>query len=223
MHDALAKNVEQARKVLLKLLKADRLSGQSIAQQGLVEIDETNRDLRLAFEALRGAIMPLRRIRDLQDKEERRQERLKASAEAASLRERSERNAAIYEAKASGAPLRDIARQYNISRSRISQIVFREERRRKRRRQPISLEEALRTDGPKPLTLDSPAEDLPLSVRAVNCLRGERWQTPMTIREVQCTPDDRLLKIPNLGSITLAEIRSMIPYVAPTEKSAAKE
>jgi hypothetical protein len=221
MHDGLAKNVEQARKALLKLLKDDKFSGQSIAQQRLAEIDETNRDLRLAFEALRGSIVPFRRMRYLQDMEERRQERLNASSAVKS--EMTERNAAIYNAKMSGTPVKDITRQYGISRARISQILFREERRRKRMPRASSLEEAMRTADAGPLTLNSPAEDLPLSVRARNCLRSGRWRNPMTIREVQHTPNNHLLRIENLGSITLAEIRSMIPYVGSGQETATKE
>jgi hypothetical protein len=62
---------------------------------------------------------------------------------------------------------------------------------------------------------DAPKEvlfDMGISRRLLNCLvRADRWRT---IGDIRYTPDLELRREPQLGRLTIAELRSFIPYVA---------
>jgi len=57
---------------------------------------------------------------------------------------------------------------------------------------------------------DTPLNELELSLRAFNCLTVV--DNYKTVGEVRHTPDHELMRIPNLGKITLADIREHIPF-----------
>jgi DNA-directed RNA polymerase subunit alpha len=59
------------------------------------------------------------------------------------------------------------------------------------------------------LTLDTEVQELWLSVRASNAIMREGFKT---VREIYSKTDEELLRIPNFGRKSLAEIRSLIAH-----------
>ena len=54
-----------------------------------------------------------------------------------------------------------------------------------------------------------PIDEYEFSVRASNCLTGNFISWTWQVRRL---PDRELLRVPNLGKLTLAEVRESIPY-----------
>jgi hypothetical protein len=55
----------------------------------------------------------------------------------------------------------------------------------------------------KAITLDTPIDDLPLSARIHNCLKGEGLET---VRDIAQQPDGFFYRIPNLGRVSISQL-----------------
>lgn len=113
-----------------------------------------------------------------------------------------EREIKILELRYLGKTYREIAEEFNISTPRIQQLYYRAYRRIHsiiKEERKLATQETLIIEKREPETID----DIELSVRAYNCLKrsGYFW-----LDDIKSLTKDDLLRIRNLGTLTLNEI-----------------
>ncbi len=113
------------------------------------------------------------------------------------------RNLVILNLREQGMKLKDIACQFSISRERVRQIVFREQRKRSFLKTRI-----------KDVKEDSTIEQIGLGIRSYNCLRNANIQTVRDLTSIERVTD--LLRSRNTGLKVVKEVYQAVSHLPST-------